>query len=259
MERIDRVVGVCLILCAFVLSCSKTSYRPPSPAGQPPLSGLKSQKPYQIKGVWYYPLPNADGFVEEGIASWYGADFHGKPTACGERYDMWALTAAHKTLPLGTNVKVTNLQNQKSIILRINDRGPFVSGRVIDLSCKAAQELGSYGRGTAPVRVEAVQVASEYKVGQDTFWKVDPPPSFRYGSFAIQIGAFRDQGNATRLRDKMAAAKMEARVAPGFDKGENIYRVQVGNYRDLVAAKQEVDGFKSNGFPDAFVISVEGN
>ncbi len=258
MHRIGGIAGVCLILCAFVLSCSKPGYKPPAP-GVPPVTGLKSQRPYQIKGIWYYPLSKADGFVEEGIASWYGADFHGKRTACGEPYDMWALTAAHKTLPLGTYVKVTNLQNQKSIILRVNDRGPFVAGRVIDLSCKSAQELGSYGRGTAPVRVEAVQVASEFKVGQDTFWKVDPPPSFRYGSFAVQIGAFRDQGNATRLRDKMAAAKVEARVAQGLDKGATIYRVQVGNYSDLMAAKQEVDRFKSGGFPDAFVLSVEGN
>jgi len=239
----------------LVLSCStKPKYVPPSP----PIPGLKSQKPYQIKGVWYYPPPTADGFVEEGIASWYGADFHGKPTACGERYDMWAMTAAHKTLPLGSTVKVTNLKNQHSIVLRINDRGPFVSGRIIDLSCKAAQELGCYGKGTAPVRVEAVQVASEYKVGQDTYWKVDPPPSFRYGHFMIQIGAFRDQGNAVRLRDRMAGAKTEARISQVSDKGGNLYRVQVGNYQDLLAAKQDVDRYRSKGFSDAFVLAVEG-
>ena len=99
--------------------------------------------------------------MEEGLASWYGAEFHGKPTSCGEPYDMYAMTAAHKTLPLGTHVKVSNLRNGRSVILRVNDRGPFVSGRIIDLSCRAAQELGSATPGLAPVRVEAVQVASE--------------------------------------------------------------------------------------------------
>ncbi len=254
-NRIGRILGVCLVLCVFVLSCSK---QPPPPVPpKPPVPGLKSQRPYQIKGVWYYPLPSAEGFVEEGIASWYGSDFHGKPTACGEPYDMWAMTAAHKTLPLGTSVKVTNLQNQRSIVLRINDRGPFVAGRVIDLSCRAAQELGSYGRGTAPVRVEAVQVASEMKVGQETYWKVDPVPSFRYGRFMVQIGAFRDPGNAQRLRDRMAMG-MEARISPGFDMNGNLYRVQVGNYQDILVAKQEVERMKSKGFTDAFVLAVEG-
>lgn len=254
-SRIGRILGICLVLCAFILSCSKQP--PPHVPPTPPIPGLKSQKPYQIKGIWYYPLPSAEGFVEEGIASWYGTDFHGKPTACGEPYDMWAMTAAHKTLPLGTYVKVTNLRNQRSIVLRVNDRGPFVGGRVIDLSCKAAQELGSYGKGTAPVRVEAVQVASEMKVGQETYWKVDPLPSFRYGCFTVQIGAFRDQGNALRLRDRMSGS-LEARISPGFDRIGSLYRVQVGNYQDIMIAKQETERMKSKGFTDAFVLAVEG-
>lgn len=254
--RFSRELAVCLLLSFFVLSCSKPPYVPPKPGA--PGTGLKSQRPYQIKGVWYYPLPSAEGYAEEGIASWYGADFHGKPTSCGEPYDMWALTAAHKTLPLGTYVKVTNLRNNKAIILRINDRGPFVSGRVIDLSCKGAQEIGSYGKGLAKVRVEAVQYASEMKVGQDTLWKVDPLPSFRYGQFTIQIGAFRDQGNANRLRARMISGNREARVSPEFDKGQNIYRVQVGTYQDIVVAKQEMDKLRTNGFPDAFVLALEG-
>lgn len=255
-SRIGRILGLCLVLCAFVLSCSKPPHKPPSPLPAGSVPGLKSQKPYQIRGTWYYPLPSAEGFSEEGIASWYGADFHGKPTACGEPYDMWAMTAAHKTLPLGTHVKVTNLQNNRTTVLRVNDRGPFVGGRVIDLSCKAAQELGCYGRGTAPVRIEAVQVASEIKVGQDTLWKVDPVPSFRYGRFTVQIGAFRDGGNARRLRDRMAAS-MEARITQATDKHGNLYRVQVGMHQDLLLARQEVDRLRGRGFADAFVLAVD--
>ncbi len=253
-SRISSKLAVCVLFCVFLLSCAKQPTPPPAPL--PP--GLKSQKPYQIKGTWYYPLPSAEGYVEEGVASWYGADFHGKPTSCGEPYDMWAMTAAHKTLPLGTYVKVSNLHNNHTIILRINDRGPFVAGRIIDLSCKAAQELGCYGRGTARVRVEAVQVASEYRVGQETYWKVDPVPSFRYGNFTVQIGAFRDEGNARRLRDRMAARYGEAGIMQVSDKDGNLYRVHVGSHSDIDRARQEAVRMKARGFTGAFVLAVEG-
>lgn len=257
-DRISLKLGICLFLSLFLLSCSTPQYtQPPPPQGPPPPSGLRTQRPYQINGIWYYPLPTAQGYSEEGLASWYGADFHGKPTSCGEPYDMWAMTAAHKTLPLGTYVKVTNLQNGRTILLRVNDRGPFVGGRIIDLSCKAAQELGSYGKGLAKVRVEAVQCATELKVGQNTYWKVDPLPSFRYGQFTIQIGAFRDQANANRLRDQMAKGNRESRISLATNKNDGLFRVQVGTYQDLMMAKQEMERLKTTGFPDAFVLAVE--
>ena len=256
-RRIGLVWCVCLILSfLFLLSCSK-SHKPPAPPGPPGPPGLKSQKPYRINGIWYYPLPSAEGYSEEGRASWYGSYFHGKPTACGEPYDMWAQTAAHKTLPLGTYVKVTNLQNGKSTVLRINDRGPFVSGRIIDLSCRGAQDLDCYRKGLAKVRVEAVQYASEYKVGQDTFWKPTPVPSFRYGRFMIQIGAFRDQGNAQRLRERMKGKYRDTAITH-TERNGLFYRVQVGAYEDILAAKEEMERLRTRGFPDAFVIAVEG-
>lgn len=109
--------------------------------------------PYQIEGVWYYP--KEDQFYDEtGIASWYGQDFHGKSTANGEQYDMETLTAAHRTLPLPVIVRVTNLENGRSLLVRVNDRGPYARGRIIDLSRRSAQLLGFYDRGTARVRVQ---------------------------------------------------------------------------------------------------------
>jgi rare lipoprotein A len=170
---------------------------------------------------------------------------------------MWANTAAHKTLPLGTCVKVTNFVNGRSTILRINDRGPFVSGRIIDLSVKGAQDLDSYRKGLARVRVEAVQCAAPQVVGDVVYWKADPVPSFRYGKFTVQIGAFRDQGNAYRLRDKLSKQVREIRVTDKPVRDGVWYRVQAGLYTDLVVAKAEMDRFRSNGFPDAFVIAVE--
>ncbi|MGV8074023.1 MAG: septal ring lytic transglycosylase RlpA family protein [Syntrophobacteraceae bacterium] len=254
-----RHISIGLIVIVLLASCSTPSVYPPkvSKPAYPP-SGLRTQRPYQVYGVWYYPIPTAEGYVEEGMASWYGADFHGKSTSCGEPYDMYAMTAAHKTLPLGTYVKVVNLDNGRSIIVRVNDRGPFVQGRIIDLSCKAAHELGSARPGLARVRVEAVQVASEQHIGQNTYWKVDPVPSFRYGQFTIQIGAFREQGNALRLRGKMAQGFKDTQVSPYSYQGLDLYRVQVGAYQDIALAKQEVEQLRRQGFGDAFVVAMEG-
>lgn len=250
-----RQVGIGLVLALVVVGCGRKA---PSPKPFTPSSGLRTQMPYQIKGVWYYPLPSAEGYVEEGLASWYGTDFHGKPTSCGEPYDMNAMTAAHKTLPLGTMVKVTNKRNGRSIILRVNDRGPFVAGRIIDLSWRAAQELGSATPGLAPVRVEAVQVASAQHLAGNTYWQVAPVPSFRYGLFAIQIGAFRDQNNASRLKERMQPGYNTIQILPFADRDGYGYRVQVGSFRDLLVAQQEMQRLRSTGFADAFVVAMEG-
>lgn len=147
-------------LLALVSACASTEATPPaSPAAQPVASDPPAQgrykigKPYQIKGIWYYPKVDYE-YAETGVASWYGPGFHGQATANGEVYDMNDMTAAHKTLPLPSIVRVTNLSNGRSVTLRVNDRGPFVGDRVIDVSRRAAQLLGFYGAGTTQVRVE---------------------------------------------------------------------------------------------------------
>ena len=144
-------------LAGALAACGSTR---PSADSRPPASQsgyvsrlYKVGKPYRIKGIWYYPQIDY-GYAEEGIASWYGPGFHGKATASGEVYDQNDMTAAHRTLPLPSIVRVTNLENGRSIKLRINDRGPFAQGRIIDLSRRGAQLLGFYNAGTAPVRVE---------------------------------------------------------------------------------------------------------
>src|SRR5690606_10717493 len=131
---------------------TKQALDEPAPYHAPAVSGArKVGKPYQIEGVWYYPVDTSDGYTAKGIASWYGKEFHGKPTANGETYHMYDLTAAHPTLPLPTYVRVTNLNNGKSLVVRVNDRGPFLRGRVIDLSYRSAQLLGFVEQGTSPV------------------------------------------------------------------------------------------------------------
>ncbi len=136
------------IMTMAILAIVSCATEPTTPSGR-----YKVGSPYQIAGVWYYP--KEDPFYDEtGVASWYGSDFHGKATANGEQYDMNTLTAAHRTLPLPTIVRVTNLDNGRSLRLRVNDRGPYARGRIIDVSSKAAKLLGFQGRGTARVRVQ---------------------------------------------------------------------------------------------------------
>lgn len=135
------------------------------PASGTAAPGYKVGKPYQVGGVWYYPHEDFD-YDETGIASWYGPDFHGKMTANGETFDENAVSAAHKTLPLPSVVRVTNLENGRSLVVRVNDRGPFVNGRVIDLSRRAAQLLGYEGSGTARVRVQIMAEESRALAGK---------------------------------------------------------------------------------------------
>ena len=247
------------VLLTFVAACAKTPPPPSAPGVCPPPAGLRSQKPYQINGIWYYPLPSAQGYVEEGIASWYGADFHGKQTSCGEIYDMYGLTAAHKTLPLGTYVKVTNLRNGKELILRINDRGPFVAGRIIDLSCRAAQDLGTMpSPAYARCALKPCSMPPNSIIGLNTYWKTDPVPSFRYGLFTVQIGAFKEQRNAYGLKDRMARAYKDVAVSYVTGREGSFHRVQVGSYQDILVARKELDTLRGKGFKDAFVVAVEG-
>ncbi len=124
-----------------------------------PTPGYKIGKPYQVDGVWYYPAEDFD-YSETGIASWYGNEFAGKPTASGEIFDPNEITAAHRTLPLTSIVRVTNLENGRALAVRVNDRGPFAHGRIIDLSRRAAQLLGFHAQGTAKVRVEILEEES---------------------------------------------------------------------------------------------------
>src|SRR5262249_16415945 len=143
-------------------------------------------------------LPTADGFVERGVASWYGPTFHGEATSMGEQYDMYAMSAAHKTLPLPAYARVTNLRNGKSVVVRINDRGPFVANRIIDLSYTAAAKLDMIREGTTLVEVRALTASTPDKI---TRVAETPPPDL-----FVQAGAFSSEQNAHHLRDRLQNA-----------------------------------------------------
>ena len=153
--RRGDVAAIALVL--FAAACATETTQ--NTVSLPPNAGVyKVGNPYQIEGTWYYPREQPD-YDETGIASWYGPSFYGQRTANGERFDAEAITAAHRTLPMPVNVRVTNLDNGRSLVVRINDRGPFAKGRIIDVSEHAAKLLGFYGQGTARVRVTYVSQA----------------------------------------------------------------------------------------------------
>lgn len=244
-------VAVALLL-ALLAGCATRSkpvppLPPPAPAPRPEPAAPEARpgepRPYKALGQWYQPLPDATGFRQEGIASWYGPDFHGKRTSSGETYDMHGLTAAHKTLPLGTLVRVRHLQNQRTVELRINDRGPFVANRVIDLSYEAARQLGVVGPGTAPVEVVAIGVLAGSSV------------DLYSGNFTFQVGAFTNRDSAERLRAELDPRYGNAHIVE-FDRGDRMfYRVRVGKKTSLQEAIAYEAHLVRNGFPGAFTVA----
>ncbi len=227
------------------------------PAEPQDLRSLRGwERPYVVFGERYEPmLGDAHiGFVEYGRASWYGKDFHGKKTSNGEIYDMYARTAAHKTLPMGIMVRVTNLENGKVLKARINDRGPFVQGRIIDLSYTLAKELDIVRPGTAQVRVEALGFQETDGSGRIAYRQ---PRSYTIGSFAVQIGAFSVRENAERLAADMRARYGSSSVEEGWVNGQLFYRVRVGKYTTLESAEGAKGDFERSGYTNSFVVAME--
>jgi rare lipoprotein A len=184
---------------------------PPSP----------SPAPAHPKHAKTPPVPAQVGYTEEGNASWYGNPFHGRRASNGEVYDMNKLTAAHRTLPFETMVRVTNLKNGKSTTVRITDRGPFVDNRIIDLSQAAAREIESIGPGIVPVRIEVLG-------------NVDVSAGF----FTVQVGAFHDRGNAEHLRDRLSVSYSPILIQKYDSPDGAFYRVRVGRISGQEGAQE---------------------
>ncbi|SNY54092.1 rare lipoprotein A [Arsukibacterium tuosuense] len=209
----------------------------PAPKAEPLSRG--GNRPYQVFGQHYSPVANITVFKESGIASWYGNKFHGHLTSNGETYNMFAMTAAHKTLPLPSYVKVTNLENGQSAIVRVNDRGPFHRDRIIDLSYSAASKIGMLQRGTARVQLELIK--SPAMLAQDL--------ASTEQQCYIQIFASTDNGKLNQLSAEVA---QKLAVPTQIQAADGIFRLLVGPTKDKWQARNWLAKLKANQFPGAY-------
>ena len=213
---------------------------PRSARGNPPF--------YEVFGERYVVLPTAEGYAERGVASWYGPDFHGGSTSTGERYDMYAMTAAHKTLPLPAYVRVTNLQNGRSVVVRVNDRGPFKNNRIIDLSYAAAVRLDMVRDGTALVEVVSVGQASPAAAS---------PSAAGIQRLFAQAGAFAEESNARRLAERLTVSGLQGvSVNRSSNSGRTLYRVRIGPLDSVDAYDAVVERMREAGF-DSVMLALD--
>jgi rare lipoprotein A len=262
-----RHTAALALLVSVLSACSITQHRPPQPAPAPPPAAAPAPPPaiggvpdavprleprsahgnppfYDVLGQRYYVLASADGYLERGVASWYGPTFHGGNTSSGEPYDMYGMTAAHKTLPLPCYARVTNLRNGHSIVVRINDRGPFVANRLIDLSYTAAAKLDMIREGTTLVEVRTLTPTMPDVL---TRTAAQPPPTLY-----VQAGAFADQENAQRLLARLQAAGLErAFVALPASSGSHLFRVRLGPVDSVAQFDELIAKLMALGVSDA--------
>jgi len=251
------------MLIFFLPACSRQVTHIKGPAKSTKIAVLpeseKGKMPasYEVFGQRYYPLPSAYGFTQAGKASWYGKKFHGRTTSNGETYDMYGKSAAHKTLPFDTYVKVINLSNQKITIVRINDRGPFVKGRIIDLSYTAAREIDLVGAGVSDVKV----VALAREVGKTNPENGAKPlveiTYLKSGEFTIQIGAFQDKNSAEKVAERLRVIFSFVQVTTYVDgQRRTLHRVHASKSKTLTQAKKIEKKLEEMGFKAAFIVRI---
>ncbi len=205
-----------------------------------PRSELGNMRTYEVFGKRYYVLDSEEGFEQRGIASWYGPQFHGKKTSSGETYDMYAMTAAHKTLPLPSYLEVKNLENGRKVIVRVNDRGPFHDNRVVDLSYTAAIKLDMVAKGTALVEIRAINPGTHRGGGAPARPRSGSAQQSEPLDFYIQVGVFSDFDNAERLKNRLQALNSPIRLeATVLDSGVG-FRVKIGPLNNIESADEIV-------------------
>lgn len=255
---------VVLSLFLFFLSaCQKTEVPTERPdhvpknishSGQLP-SGAgghkKIGKPYRVGNQIYRPLSSSAGYDATGVASWYGKDFHGKKTANGEHYDMHALSAAHPTLPLPTMVRVSNLENGRSVVVRVNDRGPFVKNRLIDLSYSAAKALGFTTKGTSKVRVQALNS----KVKKQPISQLSSTATSDQTGVYVQVGAFSSHDNAKKLRLQLQKNFSRVAIKAPHQGTQKWYRVRIGPIYDSFEVERTILSLQGYGHVQSIVVT----
>lgn len=277
-------LGLLIFLYVVLASCGGREVRDSAPSGSvsiPDLPGDAVPRPepksrygngpnYEVLGKSYTVMPSGSGYKERGVASWYGKKFHGRLTSNREPYDMYAMTAAHKTLPLPTYVQVRNLRNNRTVVVRVNDRGPFVDNRVIDLSYAAALKLDMVGSGTSLVEVTAITF--DDPPGDRPVRIVEPaePPApmpaptsaprpevEKNNEIFVQVGAFGDRANAERRQSALITGGIgsvfvfadEAATPP-------VYRVRIGPIADVDEFDSLVNKLETLGITDPYLVTL---
>lgn len=274
-----------VIIALFLASCgsspdiyTRSKDGPPSSWGdvsqisdaipkKEPRSKSGNPSSYVVFGKRYYVMKSGKGYKEQGIASWYGSKFHGKRTSSGEPYDMHQMTAAHKTLPLPTYVKVTNLKNGRQVIVKVNDRGPFHENRIIDLSHTAAIKLGIKGNGTGLVEVEAIDPDNWNTSTKTVKTKTTTASVTDYSvknttrrplidGFFLQMGAFVSSQNAQTLKNRVnkALGSSQAMVSSTFNNNQKFYRVRIGPLSNVERADKLTEELIQHGFNSPKVV-----
>jgi rare lipoprotein A len=230
----------------------KTPYAPKRAQSKQSSYIHPTMRPYTVFGKRYYPTKVRVGETFTGTSSWYGPDFDGKATSSGEIYDMHALTAAHKTLPMQTLVKVTNLENGKSVVVRINDRGPFVGTRIIDLSNKAAHQIDMVKKGTAKVRLEVVGFEGKQHIAAREDQSSAPKAVLSYNTYALQIGSFTKIEGALATQDAYDGYRGYRTIIKDTEyNNKRVFRVWLSGFK----SEEEARDFKANSpFENAFIV-----
>jgi rare lipoprotein A len=269
--------GAAALLALILAACATTRLPPQPPPGPVPVPpqpadlaripdavpraeprSLHGNPPfYDALGRRYFVLPSADGYDERGVASWYGPTFHGGNTSSGEAYNMYGMTAAHKTLPLPTYARVTNLANGKSVVVRINDRGPFVANRIIDLSYTAAAKLDMLREGTAWVEVRALTPGAPAEPVETpaAAAQTAPPTAPTLPLLYVQTGAFADPANAERQLGRLHAAGLASAFVMPPPEGSQLYRVRIGPVGSVAEFDALSQRLATLGIPDARLVT----
>ena len=278
LHRIYRITGLLVVVLLFTSACSTSPlYSDSAPRAEINVANIPDAVPrveertsagnppsYTVNGRTYYVKQSSHNYVERGIASWYGTKFHGRKTSNGETYSMYKMTAAHKTLPIPTYVEVTNLKNGKSVIVRVNDRGPFHENRIIDLSYVAAKKLGIAGTGTGLVEVRSIdprnwrpgggsRLARDFKTSEK-YASAPKPKNSTDSELFIQAGAFASQYNAMQLQQKLNALLPNNPVKLAFIEQDRLYRVRIGPLPSVTEADRVARTISANGYPEPQVI-----
>jgi len=266
---ITRILHLSLLGCLSLTGCTFTRYHDGGPRTEINVASIPDAVPrveprsangnppsYTVLGHTYHVMQSSRGYVERGIASWYGTKFHGRTTSNGEIYSMYKMTAAHKTLPIPSYVQVTNLDNGRKIVVRVNDRGPFHPNRIIDLSYVAAKKLGIASNGTGLVEVRSIDPRnwqperSAPMPVKATYHRQLQPANTLY----IQAGAFASRYNAEQLKKKLDVLLPKQNVQMAYLASDKLYRVRIGPLSSVDAADKVAQTISSNGYPEPHVV-----